>query len=147
MKVLTPFILVFSLVVFSLIASPSIPVSASQQDQRFYGVLHGFLDECQWHTTSGPSMEPTIHAAGDAVCVARFNFALVTYGDLVYYRTAGLCRMLEGDKEVLHRVVGIGRATDGARTLWTKGDANQTRDLCDVTEQDYIGMVTVVWRR
>lgn len=91
-------------------------------------------------------MEPTIHQ-GDAACVARFSFTVVTYNDLVLYRTAGICRMLDGDKLVLHRVVGIGKTADGARTLWTKGDAVQGRDLCDVTEADYIGMVTTVWRR
>ena len=122
------------------------PVSAQQPPPRSYGVLHGFLDECRWYSGVGDSMAPALQD-GDLVCVAKFNFNVVTYGDLVLYRTGGACRFAYEDRLFLHRVVWIGQGEDGKRVLRLRGDAETEWDLCEVTEADYVGMVTGVTRR
>lgn len=112
---------------------------------RFYGVLNGYLDACSWYPVKGMSMKPTLKD-GDLVCAARFNFQVLTYGDMVLYRTSGVCKTIYGDKLILHRVVRIERDADGTRMLKVMGDAETALDLCEVREKDYVGMVTGVMR-
>ncbi|HHU76291.1 MAG TPA: signal peptidase I, partial [Firmicutes bacterium] len=78
------------------------------------------------------SMLPEI-GIGDVVIIRKTPADTVGVGDVIQFK--------RGCIRVAHRVVEIENDDEGRRILWTKGDANRSRDADPVLPEDVIGKI------
>jgi signal peptidase len=83
----------------------------------------------------GGSMEPAIKM-GDLAVVGPSKPETLRSGDIITYRDPDHLNLV-----VTHRIVGISRDDSGNLLFQTKGDANQTTDMCLIGRGGVLGKV------
>jgi signal peptidase len=101
--------------------------------------LPGVIGAEDTYVVRSGSMSPSIQS-GDIVVVESVSSDDIERGDVITFQRDSRSTTGDRTKRITHRVVAINDSKDGLR-FYTKGDANEERDLQPVAASQIVGKV------